>query len=34
METLQTVPVDEQLRTHLAGEAYNAALTLLAETYI
>jgi RNA polymerase sigma factor (sigma-70 family) len=34
METLQTVPVDEQLRTHLAGEAYNDALTLLTETYM
>ena len=33
METHQTMPVDEQLRTWLAVGAYHPALTLLAETY-
>lgn len=33
METHQTIPVDEQLRTWLAVGAYHPALTLLAETY-
>jgi RNA polymerase sigma-70 factor (ECF subfamily) len=33
METQQTMPVDEQLRTWLAVGAYRPALTLLAETY-